>query len=113
MPIYEYECLKCGKTHEVMQKFSDAPLTVCPECKGELKKLISASTFVLKGTGWYVTDYASPDRKRAKESEKTNGQKDDKGAKKEEKAEAKAEAKTETKTEAKTESKKDSTSPDK
>ncbi|HEX8947928.1 MAG TPA: FmdB family zinc ribbon protein [Dissulfurispiraceae bacterium] len=113
MPIYEYECLKCGKTHEVIQKFSDAPLTVCPECKGRLKKLISPSTFVLKGSGWYVTDYASPDRKRAKESEKTNGKKSDKAAKKEEKAETKTEAKAETKTEAKTESKKNSTSSDK
>lgn len=58
MPIYEYECLKCGKTMEAMQKFSDAPLTECSECKGELRKLISMSTFHLKGSGWYTTDYA-------------------------------------------------------
>ncbi len=58
MPIYEYECLKCGKTTETMQKFSDAPLTVCSECCGELRKLISMSTFHLKGSGWYTTDYA-------------------------------------------------------
>ncbi len=53
-----------------MQKFSDTPLTVCPACGGKLKKLISNTSFVLKGSGWYVTDYASGDRKRAMESEK-------------------------------------------
>lgn len=59
MPIYEYGCLKCGHQMEVMQKFSDPPITQCEKCKGKLKKLISQSTFHLKGTGWYVTDYAS------------------------------------------------------
>jgi len=54
MPIYEYECTSCGKITEVMQKFSDAPLTQCPSCGGSLRKLISLSTFHLKGTGWYV-----------------------------------------------------------
>ncbi len=58
MPIYEYECTKCNKIHEVIQKFSDEPLKNCPICGGELKKLISQSSFVLKGAGWYVTDYA-------------------------------------------------------
>ncbi len=58
MPIYEYECLKCGKTTEAMQKFSDPPLTTCCHCKGEVRKLISMSTFHLKGSGWYTTDYA-------------------------------------------------------
>jgi len=58
MPIYEYECTKCGKTTEAMQKFSDAPLRECGCCKGELRKLISMSTFHLKGSGWYTTDYA-------------------------------------------------------
>ncbi|HOI95019.1 MAG TPA: zinc ribbon domain-containing protein [Syntrophobacter fumaroxidans] len=58
MPIYEYECLKCGKTSEAMQKFSDPPLTECCECRGQLRKLISMSTFHLKGSGWYTTDYA-------------------------------------------------------
>lgn len=66
MPIYEYECLQCGKNHEVMQKFSDAPLTVCPECGGELKKLISNTSFVLKGSGWYITDYARKSESSAK-----------------------------------------------
>lgn len=58
MPIYEYHCAKCGRDFEFMQRFSDAPKTRCPECGGELKKLISQCTFQLKGTGWYATDYA-------------------------------------------------------
>ena len=59
MPIYEYECSKCGHQSEVWQKFSDEPLTECTICNGKMKKLISHSTFHLKGSGWYVTDYAS------------------------------------------------------
>ncbi len=58
MPIYEYECTKCGKMTEAIQRFSDPPLTSCSRCNGELHKLISMSTFHLKGSGWYVTDYA-------------------------------------------------------
>ncbi len=58
MPIYEYECLKCGKTTEAMQRFSDPPLSECRHCRGEMRKLISMSTFHLKGSGWYTTDYA-------------------------------------------------------
>jgi putative FmdB family regulatory protein len=59
MPIYEYECTKCGHQTEIWQKFSDAPITKCEMCRGKVKKLISQSTFHLKGTGWYATDYAS------------------------------------------------------
>jgi putative FmdB family regulatory protein len=59
MPIYEYECTKCGQQTEIWQKFSDPPVTKCEACNGKMKKLISQSTFHLKGTGWYVTDYAS------------------------------------------------------
>ena len=58
MPIYEYECTQCGSIEEVFQKFSDKPKTRCKACSGKLHKLISQSTFHLKGTGWYVTDYA-------------------------------------------------------
>ena len=88
MPLYEYECASCKKTHEVMQKFSDPPLEKCPECGGPLSKLMSLSSFALKGGGWYTTDY-----KRAGAS------------KTETKTETKAEPKTETKTETKPESK--------
>jgi putative FmdB family regulatory protein len=66
MPIYEYECLKCGKTSEVLQRFSDPPLCECPECKGAVRKLISMSTFHLKGSGWYVTDYAGKNQSTSK-----------------------------------------------
>jgi putative FmdB family regulatory protein len=58
MPIYEYECKKCGKVFEELQGFDDPPLKKCRECKGKLEKLISLSSFQLTGTGWYATDYA-------------------------------------------------------
>jgi putative FmdB family regulatory protein len=58
MPIYEYACKKCGQTIEVIQKFSDPLLKKHAGCGGALTKLISASGFQFKGTGWYVTDYA-------------------------------------------------------
>ena len=57
MPVYEYQCTVCGRIEEAFQKISDSPLETCPHCKGHLKKIISQSTFHLKGTGWYVTDY--------------------------------------------------------
>jgi putative FmdB family regulatory protein len=57
MPIYEYECQKCG-TFEVSQRITEKQLGKCPTCKGKVKKLISNTSFQLKGTGWYITDYA-------------------------------------------------------
>ena len=69
MPIYEYQCTACGEIEEAIQKFSDKPLTSCKHCSGKLTKLISQSSFHLKGTGWYVTDYAS----KAKGSESGSG----------------------------------------
>ncbi|MBK9706273.1 MAG: zinc ribbon domain-containing protein [Acidobacteria bacterium] len=59
MPIYEYVCQKCGHHLEIMQKMSDKPLNKCPECKGKLEKIFSQTSFQLKGSGWYVTDYSS------------------------------------------------------
>ena len=58
MPIYEYECAACGQVVERWQKFSDSPLADCPGCGGSLHKIISSCAFHLKGSGWYVTDYA-------------------------------------------------------
>jgi putative FmdB family regulatory protein len=58
MPIYEYRCADCNHQFELMQKFSDPPLEQCPSCAGQVHKLISRSAFHLKGSGWYVTDYA-------------------------------------------------------
>lgn len=70
MPIYEYGCTKCGRIEEVVQKFSDKPVTRCPACSGKLQKLISQSTFHLKGAGWYVTDYANKSGKASAPSKK-------------------------------------------
>ena len=70
MPIYEYKCDSCSKQFEIFQKYSDEPLSHC-ECGGPLRKLISNTSFVLKGTGWYKTDYASPGPKKETEAEKT------------------------------------------
>lgn len=58
MPIYEYQCQTCQERLETIQSISAPPLTTCPECGGELKKLLSAPAFQFKGSGWYVTDYA-------------------------------------------------------
>lgn len=58
MPIYEYECKKCGYKFEQLQKITDAPLHICPKCEeAHLVKLVSNTSFQLKGTGWYVTDF--------------------------------------------------------
>ncbi len=57
MPIYEYECTECHKVEEVVQKISDKPLEKCSHCSGKVKKIISQSTFHLKGGGWYADDY--------------------------------------------------------
>lgn len=69
MPIYEYKCDGCGAIVEALQKFSDEPLTTCSHCQGSLKKLISQSSFHLKGSGWYVTDYADKSKTTSESSE--------------------------------------------
>jgi putative FmdB family regulatory protein len=57
VPLYEYHCPKCGR-FELIQKFSDPPVSVCPTCGGEVQKMLSAPAIQFKGTGWYITDYA-------------------------------------------------------
>jgi putative FmdB family regulatory protein len=57
MPIYEYQCNRCGNEFEEWQKFSDPVIDKCPSCGGKASRLISQSSFILKGSGWYVTDY--------------------------------------------------------
>jgi putative FmdB family regulatory protein len=59
MPLYEYACKSCGKKIELMRSISDDSIVSCPDCKSECQKLISATSFQLKGTGWYKTDYSS------------------------------------------------------
>lgn len=58
MPLYEYRCENCGELFEVMQKFSDQPLTVHEKCGGKVERLVSAPALQFKGSGWYITDYA-------------------------------------------------------
>ena len=70
MPIYEYSCPKCGE-FEVTQRITEEPLKKCPTCKSKVRKLISNTSFQLKGSGWYATDYAG--KKAAKESGKDEG----------------------------------------
>jgi len=96
MPIYEYECLQCGKRTEWLQRMSDGPLAACPQCGGEVRKLISAPSFQFKGSGFYKTDYAD---KKSGISGSSEG-----------KSETKSEAKSETKSESKPESKSESSS---
>lgn len=73
MPIYEYRCKKCDSTFEIMQRFQDPPLRKCPECGGKARRLVSNTSFILKGSGWYVTDYGS--RKEHSKAEKKDEEK--------------------------------------
>lgn len=75
MPIYEYKCDDCQAEFEEWQKFSDPPVDKCPECGGKASRLISRSTFILKGTGWYVTDYARKDQSSASTAANNNSNK--------------------------------------
>jgi putative FmdB family regulatory protein len=59
MPIYEYECTSCCNVFEVFQRMTEDPLTACPDCSGSVKKLVSVSSFQLKGGGWYADGYSS------------------------------------------------------
>lgn len=69
MPIYEYQCANCGFQQEVIQKISDEPLKVCPQCgKASMKKMVSAAAFRLKGGGWYETDFKSGKQKNIADS---------------------------------------------
>lgn len=92
MPIYEYLCSQCKERHEIIQRISEDPLTHCPKCGGEMKKLISSPAIQFKGSGFYKTDYPSSSSKPPE-------------TKSDPKSETKTEAKTETKTETKSETK--------
>ena len=92
MPLYEYKCQSCGKTFELIQKFSDEPLTTHSECGGVLEKVITAPAFHLKGTGWYATDYGKGNGKSPKSDESKPDSKSEKGEAKSEKSESKTES---------------------
>lgn len=87
MPIYEYLCSQCKERHEIIQRISEDPLTHCPKCGGEMRKLISSPAIQFKGSGFYKTDYPSSGSKASTPSET--------------KSESKSETKTETKSETK------------
>ena len=83
MPLYEYECEKCGEQFEVMQKFSDEPLTTHEKCGGTVHRLLSAPALQFKGSGWYITDYArgkSADKSADNGSGQTTESKEAKGS---------------------------------
>jgi putative FmdB family regulatory protein len=108
MPLYEYECKKCGHRFERIQRFSDAMVKKCPQCGGKVEQLISAPAVQFKGSGWYVTDYAKKssgssgsksDSDGKGDSGKDSGSKDsggegDSGAKKESKPKTESASKT-------------------
>lgn len=108
--MYEYHCLKCGKNFDVLQRFSDAPLTTHEECGGAVERVLSAPAFQLKGSGWYASDYGKGGKKPA------DGDGSDKKTDDSKPAEVKAESKSDSKSESTTgsgsgpkpESKKDS-----
>ena len=76
MPLYEYECAKCGEKIEVIRSFSDPPLVVCPECGGALTKLLSSPAFQFKGSGFYLTDYGKSGSAGDRAGEKAEEKKD-------------------------------------
>jgi putative FmdB family regulatory protein len=109
MPIYEYQCSQCKERHEVIQRFSDAPMSHCPSCGGDMKKLPSSPAIQFKGSGFYKTDYASASSASSSKGD-SESKSESTGESKSEtptasKPEAKSETKSETKSEAKSESK--------
>ena len=75
MPIYEYQCDSCSRRKEILQRLNEKKRPRCDECGRSMKRVISPSAFILKGSGWYVTDYPSESRKKGMESEKKRAEK--------------------------------------
>jgi putative FmdB family regulatory protein len=88
LPIYEYECDACAKRFEVIQRFSDEPISRCRECSGPVHRVLSPPALIFKGSGWYVTDHPSKDRTEAMKKEKDQAKAPDEGAKKDSKTPA-------------------------
>ena len=110
MPLYEYQCDSCSHRFEVIHKYSDPPISVCPKCGGEVRKLFSSPAIQFKGSGFYITDYARAGKSdgeggTSKEESKSEGTEEKKAGGADAKAEAKAEAKAAKKDNAKSESK--------
>lgn len=83
MPIYEYQCDSCGLRREIILKPGDVKRPTCEACRKRMKRVISKTAFVLKGSGWYVTDYPSDARKKGLEAEKPTAAAETTAAKKE------------------------------
>jgi len=120
MPLYEYQCDACDHRFEVIQKYSDSPIDVCPKCGGTVRKLLSSPAIQFKGSGWYITDYArsgktdsgSTASAKAEKSEKgetsagsSSGKPDSASSSSESKPEAKSDTKSDTKSESKSDAK--------
>ena len=93
MPTYGYKCNQCQFQFQVMQKMSDDPVKLCPECQGEVKRLLYPVGIVFKGTGWYVNDSRAPDKSETSENKPTEAGSETKS---ETESEVKAESKSET-----------------
>jgi len=91
MPIYEYQCNHCNEIFEIFHKIDEDCKVACPKCLSPAKKLISATNFVLKGSGFYVNDYPSKSRSEGKKAEKEVPEKKESGKTEEKRAEKKAE----------------------
>jgi putative FmdB family regulatory protein len=117
MPLYEYECDRCGHRFEVIQKYSDPPIAVCPKCGGEVRKLFSSPAIQFKGSGFYITDYAragksesdggssSKEQGSSSKEQGSSGSGEAKAGAPESKGESKAESKETAKSESKSDSK--------
>ncbi len=86
MPIYEYQCNQCNEVFEIFHKIDEDCKAACPKCLGPSRKLISATSFVLKGSGFYVNDYPSKNRSEGKKTEKEGGEKSQTGKSEEKRA---------------------------
>jgi putative FmdB family regulatory protein len=103
MPLYEYQCDACAHRFEVIQKFSDAPIEVCPKCGGPVGKLLSSPAIQFKGSGWYITDYARAGKSEASSASpgKSEGKSDTGSTSTGDASSGAAESKTEAKAETK------------
>lgn len=102
MPIYEYQCEVCGQVLDALQKFSDPPLKKCPSCgKAKLKRLLSAPMFLLKGSGWYETDFKSDKERRKNLADRPEPEAKSGEASADTKVDNKADSKADSKTDSK------------
>ncbi len=109
MPIYEYACEKCKSEFEVEQRITDDPVKSCPKCRSrKVKRLISRTSFVLKGSGWYSDLYSSASAKTKSESESAGESSSDSKSKSDTKSDAKSDTKSDSKSDSKSKNKKSS-----